>query len=178
MASPYLDADMHHKICKKMAQLTRVIHKMNMINEQNEVLLNETVKDYENEIERIVTECNGLLVKTKALAEKSSKADEIKDKVKKLEADIETEKKRSKRDFDALKAKVEERDKKAAGDLEVIMTDLGEARRSEGSLRSAFSKVRCHHRSLRRGEEEGRQDCRNSQVRNGQVYKRAQQEVQ
>lgn len=119
MSSPYLDPDMHHKICKKMAQLTRVIHNMNTRNVQNNILMKETIRDYENEIDRIVTECNSIILKTKALYEKNNKADEAKDRVRKLESDLAEDKKKCRKEFEALKLKVEEREKKSAGDMEV-----------------------------------------------------------
>ena len=120
MASQPLDGEMLHKICKKMAQLTRVIHNMNTRNEQNKVLLKETVREYETEIDRVVNECNALVKKANASAEKNNKAEEAKDKVKKLEADLETEKKKCRKEFEALKVRVEEREKKSATDLEVV----------------------------------------------------------
>ena len=117
--SPYLDADMHHKICKKMAQLTRVIHEMNSQNLQCNLMLKDTIKEYENEIDRVVTECNALITKTKQAAEKNAKKEDIKDKIKKLESDLDAEKKKSKKEFEALKAKVEDRERKGASDTEV-----------------------------------------------------------
>lgn len=117
--SAYVDAEMHHRICKKMAQLTRVIHNMNTRNIQNAVLLKDVVKDYEHEIDRIANDCNALLTKAKMIAEKQSRNDDVKDKVKKIEADIDSEKRKAKKEFEMLKSKVDDRDKKASGDLEV-----------------------------------------------------------
>lgn len=102
-----------------MAQLTRVIHNMNTRNIQNAVLLKDVVKDYEHEIDRITNDCNALLTKAKMIAEKQSRNDDVKDKVKKIEADIESEKRKAKKEFEMLKSKVDDRDKKASGDLEV-----------------------------------------------------------
>lgn len=102
-----------------MAQLTRVIHNMNTRNIQNAVLLKDVVKDYEHEIDRVTNDCNALLTKAKMIAEKQSRNDDVKEKVKKLESDIEGEKRKAKKEFDMLKAKVEEREKKSSSDLEV-----------------------------------------------------------
>lgn len=125
--SAYRDGEMHHRICKKMAQLTRVIHSMNTRNVQNAVLLKDVVRDYEAEVDRVVAECNGLLAKAKAMAEKNAKQDDLRDKVKKAEADLEAEKKKARKEFETLKARVEEREKKGNSDLEVDTGYIGQA---------------------------------------------------
>lgn len=132
--SAYKDGEMHHRICKKMAQLTRVIHNMNTRNVQNAVLLKDVVKDYEAEIDRCVADCNGLLAKAKAVAEKNAKQEDVKEKVKKVEAELEAEKKRAKKEFEALKARVEEREKKGNSELEVSLSNPGETNGPETEL--------------------------------------------
>jgi predicted proteasome-type protease len=124
--SAYKDAEMHHRICKKMAQLTRVIHNMNTRNVQNAVLLKDVVRDYEAEVDRVVADCNGLLAKAKAVAEKNARQDELKDKLKKVEADLDAEKKKARKEFEALKAKVEDREKKGNSELEVSLLLQGQ----------------------------------------------------
>lgn len=119
MSSPYIDPEMHHKICKKMAQLTRVIHKMNTKNIENGVLVKDMVQSYEMELDRVVNECNSIVSQVKTQADKHSKAEEVKEKVRRIENQLEDDKRRTRKEFEQLKTRVEEREKKSSSDLEV-----------------------------------------------------------
>ena len=54
-------------ICKKIAQLTKVIFLLNSKNDQYEENLQSIVNTYENELDKLVVECNQLLHQEKQL---------------------------------------------------------------------------------------------------------------
>jgi hypothetical protein len=45
--------DLHHKMCKKVARLTRVIFILNTKNDENDVNVKVMKKAYENELNKI-----------------------------------------------------------------------------------------------------------------------------
>lgn len=57
--------ELHKKICKKMAQLTRVIYQMNTRNDENDLTLKQFISAYEKEMDDIVDESNKIITKYK-----------------------------------------------------------------------------------------------------------------
>lgn len=119
MSSVYNDADMHHKICKKMAQLTRVIYQMNTRNDENDLVSKMRVQAYEDELTKVVQDCNTIIGKYKSELENNNQQEEIKKKLRKLEDKVFTEKEKAKTDYTNLKGKFDDREKRVSADYEV-----------------------------------------------------------
>ena len=118
MNSSYSDPELHKKICKKMAQLTRVIYQMNTRNDENELTLKQFISAYEKEMDTIVEESNGIISKFKTQLEKSNKQSDFEQEIRKMADQVQREKDQSKKEFEALKRKVEDREKKISADYE------------------------------------------------------------
>lgn len=67
-----------------MAQLTRVIYQMNTRNDENEMIAEARVRLYEDEISRIVKECNQIVSKFQQEIENAKKNDKMKEELAKL----------------------------------------------------------------------------------------------
>lgn len=119
MNSSYNDPDLHKKICKKMAQQTRVIYQMNTRNDENDLTQKQFVNAYEREMDQIVEDCNDIITQYKTQLERSNKQDEQEQEIKKISDRVQKEKDASKKEFTQLKNKVEEREKKISQDYEV-----------------------------------------------------------
>jgi hypothetical protein len=63
-------SDIHHKMNKKIAQLTKVIFHLNTKNDENQAYLQTQQDSYEREIELIVNEANGIIRKQREALEK------------------------------------------------------------------------------------------------------------
>jgi hypothetical protein len=119
MNSGYSDPELHKKICKKMAQLTRVIYQMNTRNDENDLTLKQFITAYEKEMDTLVEEANAVIGKFKVQLEKSNKQDELEATVQKISDQVQKDKDSAKREFGSLKQKVDEREKKMSHDYEV-----------------------------------------------------------
>ena len=53
--------DLHHKMSKKVAQLTKVIYHLNAKNEEHDLELNQLADQYENEIDTIMKDASAKL---------------------------------------------------------------------------------------------------------------------
>lgn len=118
MSSGYTDPELHKKICKKMAQLTRVIYQMNTRNDENDLTLKQFIAAYEKEMDLLVDESNNIISKYKIQLEKSNKQDELEQEIKKITDEVTRQKDISKKEFNNLKNKVEDREKKLSQDYE------------------------------------------------------------
>jgi hypothetical protein len=119
MNSGYSDPELHKKICKKMAQLTRVIYQMNTRNDENDLTLKQFITAYEKEMDTLVEEANTVIGKFKVQLEKSNKQDELEATVQKISDQVQKDKDSARREFSTLKQKVDEREKKMSHDYEV-----------------------------------------------------------
>lgn len=119
MSSVYNDPEMHHKICKKMAQLTRVIYQMNTRNDENDFVTKTRIQAYEDELTRVVQECNTIIAKYKSELENNNQKEEIKKKLRKLEDKVMVDKEQSRKEYMNLKGKFDDREKKISADFEV-----------------------------------------------------------
>lgn len=63
-------SDVHHKMSKKIAQLTKVIFHLHTKNEENKTYNASIAAAYEKEIETIVKEANTIIQKHKQVIDK------------------------------------------------------------------------------------------------------------
>lgn len=80
-----MSKDTHHKMSKKIAQLTKVIFHLHSKNEENSLYHASLSGAYEKEIETILTQANGLLERQKQALESQKTKQNVQDKLKELE---------------------------------------------------------------------------------------------
>lgn len=102
--------DTHHKMSKKIAQLTKVIFHLHSKNEENSQYQNSLVGAYEKEIETILREANNVINRQKDAIEKAKEGGNLKEKMKELEDRHTQEKKESQKQFDEYKNRVKDRE--------------------------------------------------------------------
>ena len=93
----------HHKMSKKIAQLTKVIFHLHSKNEENGIYQTSLTNCHEKEMEQILKEANEIIMKQKSEIEKAKNDSSLKDKMKKLEADHVKERKDTQKEFDVYK---------------------------------------------------------------------------
>ena len=77
--------DVHHKMSKKIAQLTKVIFHLHSKNEENVLYQNSISGAYEKEIEIILREANTIVGKQKDALEKQKEASNFKAQMREVE---------------------------------------------------------------------------------------------
>jgi hypothetical protein len=87
----------HHKMSKKIAQLTKVIFHLHSKNEENSAFQSSLTNAYEKEIETILKEANNIINRQKEALDKMKESTNVKDKLKELEDKHQQDKKESAR---------------------------------------------------------------------------------
>ena len=77
MSSEHAFPDLHHKMSKKIAQLTKVIYFLNTKNDDNEFKIKHLVGHYDNEIEEIVREASEKIANFRDMFEKQNKKESV-----------------------------------------------------------------------------------------------------
>ncbi len=85
----------HHKMSKKIAQLTKVIFHLHSKNEENATHTESLTKAYEREIENILREANSLIVRHKDAIEKQRAMGDPSEMVRELALKHDDEKRRT-----------------------------------------------------------------------------------
>lgn len=96
----------HHKMSKKIAQLTKVIFHLHSKNEENGAMQTAISNAYEKEIETILRDANGLIGKQKEALNRAIEGNNFKEKLKEIEAGHLQEKMDSQQEFKDYKAKL------------------------------------------------------------------------
>lgn len=117
-SSVVLTKEVHHKMSKKIAQLTKVIFHLHSKNEENNHLGTALTNAYEKEIETILRDSNSIVNRQKDALEKAKESNNIKEKVKELEEKHTIEKKESQRQFDDYKLRVREKEQQVEKDYQ------------------------------------------------------------
>lgn len=100
----------HHKMSKKIAQLTKVIFHLHSKNEENSAFSTALTNAYEKEIETILKEANNIINRQKEVLDKQKEQNNVKDKLKELEEKHSQEKKETQKQFEEFKARIKERE--------------------------------------------------------------------
>jgi hypothetical protein len=77
--------DVHHKMSKKIAQLTKVIFHLHSKNEENSAVQSSLAGAYEKEIETILRDANSIVSKQKEALEKARDAQNVKQAMREIE---------------------------------------------------------------------------------------------
>ena len=110
--------DLHHKMSKKIAQLTKVIFHLNTRNDENEYNQRNIITAYEQEMDNVVETANRVIQRYKDAADKTSVVDDIEREFSEFKGRIEHEKTQSMVEFTNYKKKVDEREKTGLKDAE------------------------------------------------------------
>lgn len=81
------NSEIHNRMSKKIAQLTKVIYHLHTKNEENKSYSNALTKAHDKEIENILKDANRIVGKYKESLEKQKDQSDIKEKFKELERD-------------------------------------------------------------------------------------------
>lgn len=119
-----LTEETHHKMSKKIAQLTKVIFHLHSKNEENANMQTCIQNAYEKEIETLLTQANSVILKQKESLQKAIEAQNVKEKFKSLEQQHIAEKEASQVEFRAYKASILEREKKVEEEHNRKVADL------------------------------------------------------
>ena len=110
-----ISEETHHKMSKKIAQLTKVIFHLHSKNEENQGMHTAIQNAYEKEIETILQTANQTISRQKEALAKAQDGNQLTEKVKELEAQHLAEKEASMDQFkDYKKALVEKEAKMEA----------------------------------------------------------------
>lgn len=104
--------EFQHKMCKKVAQLTKVIFHLNTKNDEYEYNIRSVVSSYENEMETLVREANAAIMKYKEAYEANKRKDTSEDQLKQFKEKCEQEKAKSIQEYSLFRKNAEEREQK------------------------------------------------------------------
>jgi hypothetical protein len=100
----------HHKMSKKIAQLTKVIFHLHSKNEEHLQFSTSLTNTHEKEMEIILKEANEIIVKQKKEINKAKENSKLADKIKALENDHLQERKESQLEFEVYKQAMQEKE--------------------------------------------------------------------
>ena len=101
-----MNEEVHHKMSKKIAQLTKVIFHLHSKNEENNSMQTAIQNAYEKEIETLLSNANGVISRQKDAISRAQEGDNWKAKIKALEAQHIEEKKESLDQFQEYKKRL------------------------------------------------------------------------
>ena len=99
-------SDVHHKMSKKIAQLTKVIFHLHTKNEENQSFNGALTTAFDREVETIVKEANSIISKQRETIEKQKSMSNAADLVRSLQDKHDDEKRATQREFDEYKRKI------------------------------------------------------------------------
>jgi len=114
----------HHKMSKKIAQLTKVIFHLHSKNEENVHYQNSLTGAYEREIETILREANTIVNKQKDALEKQKEASNVKAMVKEMEERHTQERKETQKQFEEYKGKIKDRESGVEKEYQMKVSDM------------------------------------------------------
>jgi hypothetical protein len=109
-ASGGTSKDVHHKMSKKIAQLTKVIFHLHSKNEENSLFHSSLSGAYEKEIETILREANTVVARQRDALEKAKEGAKVKEMIKEAEERHGQERRETQKQFEEYKVKVKDRE--------------------------------------------------------------------
>ena len=101
-----MNEEVHHKMSKKIAQLTKVIFHLHSKNEENSALQTAIQNAYEKEIETLLANANGVISRQKDAISRAQEGEAWKNKIRALESQHVEEKKESLEQFQEYKKRL------------------------------------------------------------------------
>eukprot|EP00906_Rhabdomonas_costata_P008337 RCo011881 len=123
-------ADLHHKMCKKIAQLTKVIYHLNTKNDDHEWEMRSLSDQYESEISEILKDAGTKMKLLKQQLEEQLSADRVNQALQQLVEQHQKEKEEALKGFEAFKKKVR------ANESRLVQAGEGKAQQLLGELNS------------------------------------------
>lgn len=161
--------DLHHKMSKKIAQLTRVIYHLNTKNDEHESNLRNIIAAYEQEMDDIVDTANSMLQRYKEAIEKNTALEELEKEYKEFKDHVEHEKTQSMLEFNNFKKKLEEKDKLVSKDAE---TKLASYQAEIDAMKTKFAALQQAIEQISHNNE----DLKNAHKKELETYVRQQNE--
>ncbi len=87
-----MSEETHHKMSKKIAQLTKVIFHLHSKNEENQSYSTALNNAYEKEIESILNSANGIVSKQRDALDKAKQMNNYADQIKQIQSQHDKEK--------------------------------------------------------------------------------------
>jgi hypothetical protein len=100
----------HHKMSKKIAQLTKVIFHLHSKNEEHLQFSTSLTNTHEKEMEIILKEANEIISKQKNEISKAKENNKLAEKIKELEKEHIQERKDSQREYEVYKQAIDEKE--------------------------------------------------------------------
>jgi hypothetical protein len=126
-----MSEETHHKMSKKIAQLTKVIFHLHSKNEENSNMHTCIQNAYEKEIETLLSQANSVIVKQKDAVQKAQEAAAFKEKMRELEKQHIEEREASQEDFKNYKVmlikkeqELEEKHKAKVNEMKTEVMDI------------------------------------------------------
>lgn len=110
--------DLHHKMSKKIAQLTKVIYHLNTKNEDHQLEIDAISANHQNEIQQILKDAASKISKFKDLVETKQQNVNQEAQMEKLNKKHEMEKANAIKEFQNFKTKAKDRESKIASDFQ------------------------------------------------------------
>eukprot|EP00762_Andalucia_godoyi_P001944 ANDGO_06119.mRNA.1 Hypothetical protein TTHERM_01321540 len=129
--------DLHHKMCKKIAQLTKVIYQLNTRNDDHEFELDHLTNSYESEIEDILRDASNRINSFKNDIEKTRSAAKTEDALRLASERFALEKKEAFSQFEQFKRQMESQLALKENDFERKVLDMS---KMLNSAKEEFSK--------------------------------------
>ena len=127
------ESEVYERMCKKIAQLTRVIFILNTKNDENESLIESFVETYEKEIENITKEANFVISNMKKAINQIKDNSNVDEKVKEITRKFEDTCLAYSNDYDRYKKEIMNREKKITDDytekVDKMYKDLAELKK-------------------------------------------------
>ena len=101
-----MNEETHHKMSKKIAQLTKVIFHLHSKNEENSTMSTAVQNAYEKEIETLLNSANGVISRQKEALTRAQEGEAWKAKIRQLEQQHIEDKKESQEQFKEYKARL------------------------------------------------------------------------
>jgi hypothetical protein len=95
--------EVHHKMSKKIAQLTKVIFHLHSKNEENSQYSAALTNAYEKEVEQILRDSNDIIKRQKEALDKAKESNNVADQLREIQERHEAEKRESQKAFDEYK---------------------------------------------------------------------------
>jgi chromosome segregation ATPase len=137
--------DLHHKMSKKIAQLTKVIFHLNTKNDEYEYNLRAVVQAYENEMDNIVKEANASINRYKESLVEAQKNKEAEKQLRQLQEKVEAEKQKAIIEFNTYKKQCEDREAKlnrdTSGKLEIYKQEVENLRVKYEAMQKNVEKI-------------------------------------
>ena len=119
-----MNEETHHKMSKKIAQLTKVIFHLHSKNEENSNMQKAIENAYEKEIETLLSNANSVITRQKEQITKAQEGSNWRDKIRQLESEHVSEREASQRQFQDYRVALQSKEQKLEEDHKARIADM------------------------------------------------------